>query len=125
MQFKLFYVICLRLEISYKKYCMVNLRKFYLGIIAGFCIIFCAQQTVSLLSETSTRHLTNILIDFENSPESSEEQKYEDKKEFKITNLNAESLKNAYLSTCSEYGQLDIAHSLEVFLDIVTPPPQA
>ena len=104
---------------------MANLRKFYLGIITGFCMIFCAQQTVSLLSETSTRHLTNILIDFENSPESSEEQKYEDKKEFKITNLNADSIKNAYLSTCSEYGQLDIAHSLEVFLDIVTPPPQA
>jgi len=104
---------------------MASLRKFYLGIITGFCIIFCVQQTVFILSENSSEYLTNILIDFENSPESSEEQKYEDKKEFKITNLKADSLKNSYLSTCCEYGQLDIAHSLEVFLDIVTPPPEA
>ena len=88
-------------------------------------MIFCEQQTVSLFSDTSTNHLTNILIDFENSTESSEEQKYEDKKKFKVTNLNADSLKKHYLSDCSEYGQMDIAHSLEVFLEIVTPPPEA
>ena len=104
---------------------MANLRKFYLGIVIGFCTIFCAQQTVLLFSDTGANHLTNILIDFENSTESSEEQKFEDKKEFKVTNLMADSLKRLYLSDCSKYGQLDSAHSLEVFLEIVTPPPEA
>lgn len=87
--------------------------------------IFCLLQTVSFFYNAPAGHLTEILIDFEDNSEPTEEKHEKQFKEDKLSKLHIISLKRLYLSDCSEFGQLAISPSLEVLLEIVTPPPEA
>ena len=105
---------------------MAGIRKYSLSFIIIISAAFCVLQTVSYFYNTPASHLTHILIDFEDNTEPVEEQKNEKKlKEDKLSRLNEISLQKLYLSDCSEFGQLDIDHALEVFIEVVTPPPEA
>jgi hypothetical protein len=105
---------------------MASIRRFCLSIVIIFSSTFCVLQSVLFFYNTPTNHLTNILIDFGDNTEPTKDQEHESKlKEDKVSNLNSISLNRLYLSDCSEFDQLDIAHSLEVFLEVVTPPPEA
>jgi len=83
-------------------------------------------QSVSSYYNPPGGHITNILIDFEENTEPIEDQKHEKKlKEDKLNRLNIISLERLYLSDFSKFGQLDISRALEVFIEVVTPPPEA
>ncbi len=105
---------------------MECIRRFCLSIVIVFSSAICLVQSASFFYSTPANHLASVLIDFEENAEPTEDQKHESQlKEYKVSNLNAISLNRLYQSDCSEFGQLDIAHSLEVFLEVVTPPPEA
>ena len=105
---------------------MECIRRYCVSIVIVFSSAFCLVQSASFFYNDSENHLASVLIDFEDNAEPTEDQKHEGKlKEGKLNNINAISLNRLYLSDCSDFDQLDIAHSLEVFLEIVTPPPEA
>ena len=105
---------------------MASVRSYSLGIVIVISSAFCVFQSLSFFYNTPASHLTNILIDFEDNSEPTEGKKHEKQnKEDKLNKLNIISLNRLYLSDCSKFGQLDIAHSLEVLLEVVTPPPEA
>ena len=105
---------------------MASIRRYSLGIVIMISSSFCVLQSLSFFYNPPTGHLTNILIDFEDNSEPTEEQKHEKKsKDDKLNKLNIISLNRLYLSDCSRFGQLDVSHALEVFIEITTPPPEA
>ena len=65
------------------------------------------------------------LVDLESSAETGEDQKEEKEiKEYKLQTYNSVYLEGLHKSICAGYGQLTVQHSLEVFFDIITPPPE-
>ena len=83
-------------------------------------------MVLSFSSNLAQNDIVIIVIDFEESSDSSENQKNEkNAKEDKSSYLNAISLGRDYLNVSMEFGQLEIQHSMDVFLDILTPPPEA
>jgi hypothetical protein len=76
-------------------------------------------------SETDSVYIME-LVDLESSSEKGEEQKEEKEiKEYKLHFYNTDYSSDLRKNNCAGYGQLTIQHSLEVFLDVVTPPPEA
>lgn len=65
------------------------------------------------------------LVDLESTNETGEDQKEEKEiKEDKLKTYNSVYLAGLHKSIGAGYGQLTVLHSLEVFLDVVTPPPE-
>ena len=105
---------------------MAIIRKYCLGIVIMISCTFCVLQSVSFFYNPPGGHMTHILIDFEDNTEPTEDQKHEKKlKEDKLNKLNIISLERLYLSDFSKFGQLVISHALEIFIEVVTPPPEA
>jgi len=105
---------------------MNSLRRYGLCVTLVLTNVFAIPMVLSFSSNLAQNNLINIVIDFEESSDSSENQKTENKvEEDKSTYLNAISLRRGYLNICMEFGQLEIQHSMDVFLDIFKPPPEA
>ena len=105
---------------------MNSIRRYRLSIALVLASVFAIPMVMSVACDFANDNRTNFIIDFEENSDTSENQKKESKvKEFKLTYLNAISLRRQYLNDCQAYGQLGIQHSLDVFLDILTPPPEA
>ena len=105
---------------------MNRIRRYGLSVALVLTSIFAVPLAISFSSDIFESKIANIIIDFEEGSESSENQKTESEaKEFKLTFLSAISLKRQFLSNCQKYGQLDVQHSMDVLLPILTPPPEA
>ena len=105
---------------------MFLLKKPINKILRLLVILLSLQLIVVFVTGTNQENNPYAFVEFEDNTESTEDHKHENKvKEDKLDKLNVISLQRLYLSDCSEYGQLAISHSLEVYLEIVTPPPEA
>jgi len=105
---------------------MAEIRRFSLGMVLLFGSMFTVMLVVTYIDDSIEGYIANILIDVEGNTEHSENQETENKlRECKINNLNSFTINRHFISNCSEYGQLDTQRSLEVFLEIVSPPPEA
>lgn len=102
----------------------INRQKLTLGI--AFLGLFLGYFVVSLHHDSNQEHILYGLMDFEDTSEKGEDHESKNKKEdCRYERQIPISTKGIYLSTCLKYGQLDFDHALEVFLEIVTPPPEA
>lgn len=105
---------------------MNRIRRYGISVALVLTSIFAVPLAIPFACDVSEGRIANIIIDFEKGSESSENQKTEkEAKEFKLTYLSAISLKRQFLSNCQKYGQLDVQHSMDVLLPILTPPPEA
>ena len=68
----------------------------------------------------------NTLMDFEDTTESDEDAKGEKElKDYKISSLNTEYESTSLVRKCLKFGQFDLKHAMEVFIEVITPPPEA
>jgi len=102
---------------------MNQIRKASFGIALILGLIFCLEQMAfSVLDDSKIFY---AIVDLDNSTEHGEDKKEENQlKEYKIQEYNRVQIESHYLNNCSKYRQFRIKHSLEVFLDVVTPPPE-
>jgi len=105
---------------------MNRIRRYGLSVALVLSSIFAVPLAISFTSDISDSKIAIIIIDFEEGTDSSENQKTQSEaKEFKLTYLSTISLNRQFLSNCQKYGQLDVQHSMDVLLPILTPPPEA
>ena len=94
-----------------------------------FAFIGIASFSLPILADYGGVSLPGIMAyfanDFEDPVESTEDINTENKlKEYHLNNLDQNMLNKRHVSNNIEFGQLDHDHSLEVFLEVVTPPPE-
>jgi hypothetical protein len=101
-------------------------RRFGLILTLTLVAIFCLEQMAYIaFNQYDSLYLIEI-GDLDSSNDKGEDQKEEKEiKEYKLQTYNSVYLESLHASNCARYGQLTVQHSLEVFLDIVTPPPEA
>ncbi len=104
---------------------MAWVRRSNLIIAFALINIFSVLLVVSLGSEITENIISFSLIDIEDKTEPVESQKSETQiNEYHLNNLKSINLAMLLVSK-SEFIQYDIKHSMEVFLEVVTPPPEA
>jgi hypothetical protein len=105
---------------------MASIRRFCLGIVVVLGCLFASAQLLSITGDTVLSHITQLPIDLEDKAEPSGDKQHENQlQEYKLNYWHNFSLERLYLNECAAFGQLDVLHSLEVFLEVVTPPPEA
>ena len=105
---------------------MNRIRKVSFGIALILGSVFCFEQMAFVLLDESQSMYIHATVDFDNSSGHNDDKKEENQqKEYRAQDLNRIHLESLYLSNCSKYGQFRIKHGLEVFLEVVTPPPEA
>jgi len=105
---------------------MNSIRRYSLSVALALTSVFAIPMVISFATEYADQSIAFAMIDFEENSDTSENHKNESEvKEFKLTYLNSISLRRQYLNDCLKYGQLEILHSMDVFLEILTPPPEA
>ena len=105
---------------------MNRIRRYGLSVALVLTSIFAVPLAVSFICDISESKIANIISDFEEGSDPSENEKTESEvKEDKLTYLSRIFFGSQFLSDCQKYGQLDIQHSMDVLLPILTPPPEA
>jgi hypothetical protein len=101
---------------------MAFIRSFCLSFFVVLGSTFCLVQ----LGMTSTGDdITFMLIDFEDNSEPLEDKNGESIfKEYQIDKFKSISLESLYLAENSKFGEFNFDNSLEVLLEVVTPPPE-
>ena len=88
--------------------------------------IFFGLFIVSLHLDNTHDNLLYVLVDFEDTTEKGDDQKSEkEHKEYRGEKCISNSSNGLYLSACFEFSQLDADHALEIFVEVVTPPPES
>jgi hypothetical protein len=105
---------------------MAFIRSFCLGILIVLGSIFCLAQLGALAATNFGDDIAFILIDFEDNKEPQEDKSGENMfKEYKLDKFRSLSMEGLYLAETSKFGEFNFDNSLEVFLEVVTPPPEA
>ena len=102
------------------------IRKYSISLTLALVAIFCLEQMAYIAFNQADSLYLMELVDLESSAETGEDQKEEKEiKEYKFQTYNNAYMGGLYKNSCAGYGQLTVQHSLEVFFDIITPPPEA
>ena len=113
-------------DLEFTGFCMFSVRKFLLKIFPIGVILFSLLLIISHVASSNLENITYSVVDFGDNSESSKEKTPENQlKEHKFNNSQLITFEGLYLCECSKYGQFNFGNSLEVFLEIVTPPPEA
>ncbi len=97
-----------------------------LNIIFILLIVFSILMSASIGSKHSGDTISHLVSDFEDNTEPNEGQKLENKLEdYNLNNQKSIKLEMLYVSNGLKLNQFNLPNSLEVFLEVVTPPPEA
>ena len=105
---------------------MAWVRKGKFVIVCALINTFSVLLVVTIGSEIAEDIISFSLVDFEDRTEPNEGQKSDNQlKDYNLNYLKSINSATLFVGNCSKFGQFDIKHSLEVFLEVVTPPPEA
>ena len=104
---------------------MDRIRKYQAFIALLGIAVFSTPIAASYCGYAVDQVFVIFLVDFEDTSESTEDISTENKlKEYHLNNSDRIMLNKKHVNNIIEFGQLDFDHSLEVFLEVVTPPPE-
>jgi hypothetical protein len=104
---------------------MAFIRSFCLSLFILLGGIFCLVQFGLLDTTSAGDDITFIFIDFEDNSEPLEDKNGENIfKEYQIDKFKSLSVESLYLAENSKFGEFNFDNSLEVLLEVVTPPPE-
>lgn len=105
---------------------MTGVRKYKLIFAFIGIALFALPMVANFGGVTLPEIMSYFSNNFEDPAESTEDINTENKlKEYHFNNLDQIMLHKKHASNSIEFGQLDFDLSLEVFLEVVTPPPEA
>jgi len=101
-------------------------RKYTLFIVLALVSALFSQLVVLTGLIGNNEQNKSVFYDFEENSESNEDHKSDNElNNYTFGNFNEATSTQIYESNCLRFGKFDLKHSMDVFPDVITPPPEA